>query len=300
MSTRYACRAQAAIVIATLAATVAVCGELRMFDRCDDRFLLPSSRWDNQLYIGSLSDQAHELDTLTLVMRMGYDFPLLSWKSAKSWSLGAGLAPLFHLYMFPEGSLIHIDNFYAVLSLYLAGTVRDRFAWRLYPIYHLSAHLCDGAPVEYTTQRNKVSNELIYANATWQFWERLEGQIGAGWCYHDVADDPILGRVDAAATYEPLALPALGLYVRGEGEVVFFESGARPGGMLQAGVRLHGRRSREMDIALTWFNRPHPGQYYKANERGLGCSFTFAFNRPPRFVDGTGDGGKGCVGSGCR
>jgi len=264
-----------AFFAALLALTASSHADVVLLGGSDTAFSLQSTEFDNWLFIGASTDSMHPTDTLTTALHVGLDFPLVAFFRDSSRTYCAGLATLFHLYLFPVGSIFNVDNFYAAFAAYVAGTVGERFAWRLYPLYHVSAHLSDGAAVDYTVSRNKVSNEMLFATASYKFVAGLEAMVGGGWYYHTVGRHSLKGLIVGACSYERFVLPWLGLFGGLEGEIVLEDSRGRPGLGIDIGIRLAGQSDRRLDLSLWWYNRPHLGQYYTHNERAIGCKLGF-------------------------
>lgn len=237
----------------------------------DENFSLPSSRFNNSIFIGNYSDEAHKSGTLLTTLRTGFDLPLFALADTSNREMSFGMAPLVHMYLFPRNSSFHVDNFFVILPLYMATRFNDYTSLRMYPLYHISAHLSDGAAVDIRADRKKVSNEMLFITLSRKVLGALECMIGGGWYYHDISDDPMSFRLEIASLFEYSLFNNLALYCRGDGEAVSFESATRIGGSLAMGLRLHGNGGKKLNIALLLFNKPHQGQYFSANEKGAGA-----------------------------
>ena len=264
----------AAVLVTLLAACAVDAASVRLFGKADHPYELPAAEFTNYLFVGALRDSAHPDDTLCFVLNLGFDFPLVDFALGRNATVGLGVAPLFHLYMFPRESVFHNDNYYAVLSIYLAGTVGSHLAWRLYPIYHISAHLGDGAPLVHGADRPAVSNEMVYLTLATRWVKGLEVLLGSGIYYHAVTRKQMDGILNGACLYEYPLLRSLSVFGALDGHLIF-EDGVRAGGALRTGLRFRGSSGRRADVALRWFSRPHKGQYHADRERGIGCSIEF-------------------------
>ncbi len=244
---------------------------LTMLKGADENFSLPSSRFNSSIFVGNYSDEAHKSGALLTTLRTGFDLPFFSVIGTNIRELSFGIAPLVHMYLFPKNSSFHVDNFFVILPFYLATCCNENTTLRLYPLYHISAHLSDGAIVDIKTERKKVSNEMLFITLSRKVHKSLECMVGGGWYYHDIADDPMSFRLEISSLYEYPMLNNLGLYCRADGEAISFESATRIGGTLSVGLRFHGRERRKPNIALVFFNKPHQGQYYFGDEKGVGA-----------------------------
>lgn len=233
-------------------------------------YALLNEDYRNYLHFGRLEGER------SAAGNFGFDLPALyaELDSTRGFLLG-GCASA-HLYMFPVRSKFHVDNFYATMALYLGYRASRRLDFRLYPYYHLSAHLSDGYPGDVAADSRAVSNEMIYLATTFSFKERIEFLLGYGYYYHTVVRKQLIDRLraDIKLVAPPISVLEPYIYVRNE---LIREERIRYG--IEAAVGLYLFATGELagaSILFRIFDRPHPGQYFERYIRGMGVDFVFA------------------------
>ncbi|MCL2218664.1 MAG: hypothetical protein FWB94_02075 [Chitinispirillia bacterium] len=228
-----------------------------------------------------------ESDTFFFRGRFGVDFPIAGYQfgndgDEKPRSVIFGINAAAHINMRPtSGMKFPVDNFYAVLALNFSGNINPALTWRIYPIYHVSAHLADGYPADILKSAVRpVSSEMVRGEAYWKpLGDILELGAGAGWYYHVCAQKDLLYRVDVSILLTPPIPPLnarnLQPYALIRAENVH-QGGNNPGIDVSAGLLAAvGRRG--FGLHIRCFNRPHTGYYFEEYERGWGVEYTFMY-----------------------
>ena len=224
-----------------------------------------------------------ERDTFYVRGRFGVDFPFIGCNYGGGQSILLGINAAANINMRPkENMTFPVDNFYAVLAIYFSGTQSANFSWRLYPVYHISAHLADGYPSdilkEYVTA---VSSEMTRGEVYYKLFDVLEVGAGFGWYYHVCAQENLRSRADISLLYTPrpfnTPLPSSKLqpFVQMRFETVNQEK-QRPGSDMSAGILLM-REKRAFGLSLRYFNRPHSSYYFEKYEKGWGVEYLFIY-----------------------
>ena len=219
--------------------------------------------------------------------RFGADFPFIGYRfgggdSGGSRQILSGITAAAHINMLPKsGGMFPVDNFYAVLALNFSGNLNEKLAWRLYPVYHVSAHLADGYPADIIKDSVRpVSSEMVRGELYYKpFGEILELGAGAGWYYHVCAQKDLRYRADVSVlltkTVPVLNNNSLRPYLLIRAENVR-QGGNNPGIDVSAGIiALSGRRG--FGLSIRYFNRLHSGYYFDEYERGWGAEYTFIY-----------------------
>ncbi len=233
-------------------------------------YTLLNEDYRNYLHFGRLEGKR------SAAGNFGFDFPALYARLDTTRGVLLGGCASAHLYMFPVRSKFYVDNFYATMALYVGFKASRYLDFRLYPYYHLSAHLSDGYPGDVAADSRAVSNEMIYLATTFTFNEWMEFLIGYGYYYHKVVRKDLIDRLRADLKYVAPRFWVLDpyLYVRNE---IIREQRIRYG--VEAGIGIYLFASEERagaSILFRWFDRPHPGQYFEGYIRGMGVDFVFS------------------------
>lgn len=243
-------------------------GAVNFFEGIDSSFSIVKQEFQNYVYLGSQNGK------FSTQGRLGFDFPILSVRPMGGIAYGSGVVASVHIYMFPENRRFLVDNLYAVFGVYFSGRHSSFFSWRLYPLYHLSAHLADGYRGDIGNDRLSVSNEMVYAAVSFEPFNGLEAMAGYGYYYHTCERKDLSDRIDLDFIYRLHALPFLEPFLYAKNGFVR-EEDFRYGIEAAAGLKLTGQSGPGFGISLVYFNRPHSGQYYFDREEGVGVRFYF-------------------------
>ncbi|MDR3012692.1 MAG: hypothetical protein LBU70_05720 [Chitinispirillales bacterium] len=212
---------------------------------------------------------------------IGYDFGDFNGASGNPRNIFFGITAATHINMLPTSSMkFPVDNFYAVLSLYFSGAYGQKISWRLYPVYHVSAHLADGyrgGDILKADVRS-VSSEMVRGEAYYKpFGDILELGAGAGWYYHVCAQTDLTYRADVSILVtpnrflgdimQPFALIRLENIYQGKNHFGLDAS---------AGV-FAMRGGKGLGIGLRYFDRLHSSYYFERYEKGAGAELMFMF-----------------------
>jgi len=227
-----------------------------------------------------------ENDTFYVRGRFGVDFPVIGYQFGYD-SDGfprrvlLGINAGAHINMRPEGQKFPVDNFYATLAINLSGGITEALTWRLYPIYHVSAHLADGYSGDIIkSEVRPVSSEMVRGELYYRpLGDFLELGAGAGWYYHVCAQKDLRYRADFSILLTP-AVPALNTknlqpYALIRAENVY-QGQNHTGIDLSAGL-LAMVGSRGLGLSVRYFNRLHSSYYFEGYERGWGVEYTFVY-----------------------
>jgi hypothetical protein len=172
-----------------------------------------------------------------------------------------------------------VDNLYAVLALNFSGGINSQWSWRLYPVYHVSAHLADGYPTDILkSDVRAVSSEMTRGEVYYKpFGDILELGAGLGWYYHVCAQKELRYRGDISILltsghyFYNAILPYALLRVEN-----VYQGGNNLGIDASAGV-LSLKDRRGFGLSLRYFNRLHSSYYFERYEKGWGVEYTFVY-----------------------
>jgi len=225
-----------------------------------------------------------ENDTFYMRGRFGVDFPIVGYRFGGGDTprqLLFGINAAAHINMRPTGQRFPVDNFYAVLGLNFSGDITPALTWRLYPVYHVSAHLADGYPEDILKEDVRpISSEMLRGELYYKpFGDIIELGAGGGWYYHTCAQKDLLYRADVSVLFTPPIPGAAGEtlrpYVLIRAEVVN-QGKNHPGIDASAGIlALTGKRG--MGLSLRYFDRLHSSYYFEKYEKGWGVEYTFMY-----------------------
>ena len=251
---------------------------LKLFDRENRESNLLSLPTQNYLFFG----KANRLSSAQA--NVGYDFSILTLVSSSGRQYSFGFPALIHLYMLPERSIFFVDNFYAEFGIWFQLNLNKKITFRLSPFYHRSAHLSDG----YLNNRGddpnftgnisedklSISNEMILLQALFNPISGFELEMAAGYYFHTVGRKNMRGRVELNAYYLILPKKIFSPIIFIKNEFIYEEK-IRYGVDAAAGLSITNSSRRGLGLYLHLYNRPHPGQYYKEYENGIGIDIRF-------------------------
>lgn len=214
-------------------------------------------------------------DTFYMRGQFGVDLPIAALAFTPQQHIGCGIAAGMRLNMLPHDMKFAVDNFYALLAIYLYGQISPALYWRLYPVHHVSAHLADGhASPTFVAGVDAVSSEMIKGEVSWLPWRSMELTVGTGWYYHVCDQQELTSRVEAAVRLQGYTLPQLEHYFRLKGEAIIMN---KPywGYELRTGVNFRNSVQRGMGLALKMVNHLHPGYYFRTSEKAWGLDVLF-------------------------
>jgi len=225
-----------------------------------------------------------ENDTFYMRGRFGVDFPFAGYDfdgggGGNNRRILFGINAAAHINMKPtSGMRFPVDNFYAVLALNFSGDINERWSWRFYPVYHVSAHLADGSE-EIKNGSRAVSSEMARGEAYYKpFGGILELGAGAGWYYHVCSQEDLRFRADISALIAPpvnILDGAVKPYALLRVENVY--QGKNNLGVDVSAGALSMKNRRGFGLSLRYFNRPHSSYYFEQYERGWGAEYTFVY-----------------------
>ena len=224
--------------------------------------------FQNYIHIGSLDKE------FSTVAHIAYDFSLLSIRSSFDRTICCGLTMLVHIYMFPRQMKFYVDNFYGAFGFYFGGTLSQRWAWRFYPVYHLSAHLSDGYTGDVATDKQIISNEMVYGCLDFCPTNQLEGLIGLGYYYNKNTRKDLTAKADLNFMWTLFDKRPLSPVLVFLNEFIH-EKKVRYGMDIRFGLRIHFQSNRNLGIMFRYFKKPHPGQYFETDEKGYGVDIFF-------------------------
>ncbi|MCL2183441.1 MAG: hypothetical protein FWB85_08235 [Chitinispirillia bacterium] len=227
-----------------------------------------------------------ERDTFYMRGRFGVDFPIARYQwdedSKAPRRILFGINAAAHINMRPAaGMRFPVDNLYAVLALNFSGGITESLTWRLYPVYHVSAHLADGYPSDILKSGVRpVSSEMVRGEMYWKpLGDMLELGAGAGWYYHVCAQKELLYRADLSILLTP-AIPLLNVrnlqpFVLIRAENVY--QGKNYQGFDTSAGLLATAGKRGFGLSLRCFNRLHSSYYFEEREKGWGAEYMFIY-----------------------
>jgi len=219
----------------------------------------------------------YQRDTLFTNLHAGFDFPFAGLRAGAGREYQQGASFLLHIYTIPrtEGMKFFVNNLYAGFGLYVSGQVLPWLALRVYPIYHVSAHLADGVRVDdpLWDDVHAVSNEVVKAEAAFRPLASLEVGCAGGWYYHSVGRD-LKAIVQLNVEYAPRLRAHFEPYAQILTELLV-EQDVRLGYQAAGGVRFVGRRGAATGLAARAYSRPHPGYYNEYRQIGYGIEVFF-------------------------
>ena len=203
----------------------------------------------------------------------GLVFPVLGYTPLY---LSTGIAAATQLVMYPTpGGIFPVDNFYATLALYCDYNLSSTLTFRLYPIYHVSAHLADGtSDVQDLTSRIPVSSEMAKLEAAITPVHGVSLSLGYGRYYHVCAQKNLSDRADIDFQLSPLQEGVIQPYLTLSSQFIHM-AGWHPGfnaelGTLFANIHHHG-----IGVGFRYFDQMCHGFYYRSREKGVGLQLNF-------------------------
>jgi len=251
---------------------------IELFRKSDYKNALFANNAENYIHFGTMDGAA------SARANFGYDFHLVSMILSKGPIVSLGIPALIHVYMLPDGSLFHVDNFYAELGIWLQADFNKWFSLRLSPFHHRSSHLADGymnsksGDPSYTGNINEdklsESNEDVYLSGIFRPLEIMEISLGAGYYYHTCSRKNLVSRIDLDFLFNPFSDKTISPVIICKNELLY-EGGFRYGLDEMAGVQIRSPSGRGLGVYFRVFNRPHPGRYYYTYEKGVGADIRF-------------------------
>lgn len=243
--------------------------DLQLFPPKDRPLTLESMEYIQMLHTGIQSD------TFYMRGKFGVDFPFatLKWNTDQ---LSVGITASAYLNMIPKNMKFAVDNFYAVLGIYFSGRSHLGFSWRLYPVYHLSAHLADGYRSDILKKDVRaVSSEMVRGELYGRPFRDLEVGLGYGYYYHTCAQQHLRQRGDISFFYTPDLFDLFQPFLQVKCELVQ-QKEMHPGVDASVGTFLL-KKGRGVGFSLRFFNRLHSSYYFEEYEKGWGVEYLFVF-----------------------
>lgn len=227
-----------------------------------------NTRLSNGLFVGAQND------TTYANFNLGFDLPVLSLNTARGLRYDLGLFAFTHVYTLPRNSKFYVDNFYAGFGISVGGYATDWLSWRLFPVYHLSAHLADGHRGDTLANAHAVSNECVRAEACLRPFTGAEAGVALCGYYHTVYRKQLTAAAEVDLAYYLEITRVLAVMVQGLNEFTF-EDGVAYGADVSGGLLLGTRTSRSARILIRYYNRLHPGYYAGERVSGWGMRMRF-------------------------
>ncbi len=243
--------------------------QVRFFPENGNGLELPTYPYIQTLHSGIQND------TFYMRGKFGVDFPVMEY-SFSDYRLNWGIAASAHLNMIPKNMKFAVDNFYAVLGIFLSGGESHGVSWRLYPVYHLSAHLADGFRGDILKKDVKaVSSEMIFGQLFFKASDKVQLGMGYGWYYHTCTQSSLRQRMEWQVLLTPVKNSFIRPFSHLKWEVVD-QDGLQPGIDISAGsFFMHDNRG--AGISLRFFNKLHSSYYWKEYEKGWGVEYLFTY-----------------------
>lgn len=267
---RFPCTGKILICLLFVLCTQTFSGTLALIPEKNGRFGVSSFPFQHYIHVGTQDGKTYTRGNF------GLEFPLLSYAQSAAQLYTLELAASTHLVMIPKNLKFSVDNFYATLAIFFTGKAGKLLKWRLYPVYHLSAHLADGYSGDIIHDSvHAVSSEMIKAEAVLVPVNGIELSAAYGWYYHTVYQKHLTDRIDAGLyCCYPLKSWIKPFFYAGNELINNREW--KYGFELIAGTLLSGKNSsRSAGLALRYFNRPDPGYFFETYEKGFGIDFFF-------------------------
>ena len=206
---------------------------------------------------------------------LGLEFPLVSFYPDNACNYLAGVAAAAHLVMYPKNLKFSVDNIYATLAVYVDAKVSPVFSLRLYPVYHVSGHLVDGAAGDSALMNARaVSSEMVKLEGAFAPVDHVSISGGYGYYYHVCAQKGLTDLFDLNLQWQPIPEKWFSPYLTLSGQFIHLLRW-RAGFDLEAGARFMGKRGRGIGIGFRLFNRMDPGYYFDRREKSEGVQIDF-------------------------
>jgi hypothetical protein len=221
------------------------------------------------LYVGS------ENGRLVNHGNLGVEFPLIGFFPQANRRCLAGVAAAAHLIMFPENMKFAVDNFYATLAVYADCFKSEKISCRLYPVYHVSGHLGDGAENDSALAHVRaVSSEMARFELAFSPRRWATVTAGYGYYYHVCAQKGLTDRFDLGLQCQPVREKSIKPYLTVSGQFIYL-SKWRAGVDAKGGIKFVNSVSRGIGIGFRYFNRMHEGYYFEKREKSAGVQVDF-------------------------
>ncbi|MBN1131370.1 MAG: hypothetical protein JXA71_20455 [Chitinispirillaceae bacterium] len=206
---------------------------------------------------------------------LGLGFPVLGLRQAATLRYCLGIAADVHLVMFPRDMKFAVDQFYATLAPYLEASPRGIFSFRLYPAYHVSAHLGDGHENDSAfAGARAVSSEMVKIEAACSPFPLFSASLGYGYYYHVCSQKPLSDLFDARFRYHYPVREQWRLSITVSGQAVCREDW-HFGAEAEAGVYFINNERRGIGILMRWFDKTNSGYFYDKRDYGAGILIEF-------------------------
>jgi len=208
---------------------------------------------------------------------LGLEFPLVSFYPDSSKHYFAGVAAAAHLVMYPKNLKFSVDNIYATLAVYVDAASSPVFSLRLYPVYHVSGHLADGAASDSALMNARaVSSEMVKLEGSFAPLGGVSFSAGYGYYFHVCAQKGLTDRFDLNLQWQLIPLPGKWFrpYLTLSSQFIHLLQW-RAGFDMEAGARFIGKRGRGIGIGFRFFNRMDPGYYFDRREKSAGVQIDF-------------------------
>jgi hypothetical protein len=206
---------------------------------------------------------------------LGVEFPVIGFSLKEGRHCLAGMAAAVHLVMFPKDMKFAVDNFYATLAVYADCIKSEKFSCRLYPIYHVSGHLADGASHDSAlTHVHAVSGEMARFEVACSPLTGATLSGGYGYYYHVCAQQGLTDRFDLAVLWQPVPAARLTPCVTVTGQFIHL-SRWRAGVDLEAGLKIINAHARGVGFGFRYFSRMNEGYYFDHREESFGMQVDF-------------------------
>jgi hypothetical protein len=239
-------------------------GSYVFFPEQTDFFSASSLEFRHYIYSGN------ENSRLVNHGNLGVDFPVINYQAGDFRIYEAGAAAAAHLVMFPQNMKFAVDNFYAVLAVYLDAVVTPSIKFRFYPVYHVSGHLGDGSQNDsILANARAVSSEMVRLEGEYSSLNWATLSAGYGYYYHVCSQQGLTDRFDIAMRCQPVRNNWFKPYLTIAGQFIHLHEW-RTGMDMEAGVKLVNSRSRGIGVGFRYFNLMHPGYYFEQREKSVG------------------------------
>lgn len=204
---------------------------------------------------------------------LGLEFPLLVYTPL---NLSTGIAAATQLVMYPKSGMVFpVDNFYATLAAYFNYAPLSTLTLRLYPVYHVSAHLADGSTdIADLTHRIPVSGEMAKLETEIKPVPALSLSLGYGRYYHVCVQKNLTDRADMDLQLHCWPKGIIRPFFTISGQIVHM-SAWDPGVDLELGTQISGISHHAIGVGLRYFDHMSPGFNYAVREKGIGLQIDF-------------------------
>ena len=174
-----------------------------------------------------------------------------------------------HLFMHPVNNKFFVEHFYAALGLGFECNLFNIAHITLLPLYHESAHLADGFPLNIETNKKIISNESI------QF--RLEGAyrnittlLQADYYWHSI-ERQLKYNIGAGLEWKSKSFSDMQFFISGYGFMISDNKGLSFNSTFLTGLFI----KKKMHIGLYYENQMGLGQDYNHRQKGYGLELGF-------------------------